>query len=122
MGDSGFCRISTNLTQQQYVRKHTHSQNSHSDGLSDDIAEEFVQYARYAPDEKNEREPLQALRCLEESEMTVAFPNVWIPYRIFLTMMVANTEGERSFSIMKLLKGARRASLKQEELGAFGRL
>lgn len=46
----------------------------------------------------------------------LAFPNVEIAMKIFLTMMVTVAGGERSFSKLKLLKSDRRSTMCQERL------
>ena len=44
------------------------------------------------------------------------FPNTEIALRIYLTLMVTNCSGERSFSKLKLIENRLRTSMKQERL------
>lgn len=44
------------------------------------------------------------------------FPNIEIALRIYLTLMVSNCSGERSFSKLKLIENRLRTSMKQKRL------
>lgn len=47
------------------------------------------------------------------------FPNVEVALRIYLSLMVSNCSGERSFSRLKLLKAPNRSTMLQEKLNCF---
>lgn len=50
------------------------------------------------------------------------FPNVSIVLRMFLTLMVTNCSGERSFSQMRRIKNEQRTAIGQERLGSLSLL
>ena len=51
--------------------------------------------------------------------MDSCFPNVWIAYRILLTIPVTVTSAERSFSKLKLIKSYIRSTMSQERLNGL---
>ncbi|KAF2899481.1 hypothetical protein ILUMI_06694 [Ignelater luminosus] len=53
---------------------------------------------------------------LKENKIEGTFPNVEIALRIFLSMMVTNCSGERSFSKLKRIKNELRSTMLQERL------
>ena len=55
-------------------------------------------------------------RLLVEKKLQALFPNIEIAYRIYLTLMVTNCSGERSFSALKRIKNALRSSMTQMRL------
>ena len=93
--------------------------------LDSDFPSEVVHFAfhlglRSSPDlgskTNTAQEPLSYLKknCLIET-----FPNVAIILPIYLTLPVANTEGERSFSALKRVKNYLRSSLTQDYVCDF---
>ena len=48
--------------------------------------------------------------------MNSCFPNVWIAYKILLTIPVTVVSAERSFSKLKLIKSYIRSTMSQERL------
>lgn len=60
--------------------------------------------------------PFSALRHIRKVGITETFPNVDISLRLYLTLPVANTEGERSFSFLKRVKNHLRSKLSQDKL------
>ena len=59
---------------------------------------------------------LNIYRLLVEKKLQALFPNIEIAYRIYLTLMVTNCSGERSFSALKRIKNALRSSMTQMRL------
>lgn len=51
--------------------------------------------------------------------MDETFPNIEIALRIFLSMMVTNCSGERSFSKLKIIKNELRTRMLQERLSSL---
>ena len=60
--------------------------------------------------------PLACLRRIREDGISEAFPNVDTAFRVYLTLPVANTEGERSFSVFKRVKNQLRSTISQDKL------
>lgn len=56
---------------------------------------------------------------LKENKIKDTFPNVEIALRIFLSMMVTNCIGERSFSELQRIKFKLRSSMDQERLNSL---
>ena len=54
--------------------------------------------------------------------MIEVFPNVYIAYRILVTIPIANCEFERSFSVLKRIKNLSRSTMLHERLSALTRL
>ena len=59
------------------------------------------------------------LSYLKKNCLIETFPNVAIIISIYLTLPVANTEGERSFSALKRVKNYLRSSLTQDHVCDF---
>lgn len=59
---------------------------------------------------------LQYYILINENGFKPVFPNIEIALRIYLSMMVTNCSGERSFSKLLLIKNRLRSSLVQEKL------
>ncbi|KAK4881639.1 hypothetical protein RN001_004958 [Aquatica leii] len=55
-------------------------------------------------------------KLLKSNNLVETFPNVEIAFRIFLSLMVTNASGERSFSKLKLIKNELQNSMCQERL------
>ena len=77
-------------------------------------------YALSAEEDENsvnvESMELKIYRLLVEKKLQALFPNIEIAYRIYLTLMVTNCSGERSFSALKRIKNALRSSMTQMRL------
>ena len=103
---------------------------TYPEDLENSLAEEFVQfsyllktpeYASQIITKKGEAGAevsleLQYYRILHENMMQLMFPNIEIALRIYLSMMVTNCSGERSFSKLSLIKDRLRNSIGQEKL------
>ena len=66
-------------------------------------------------------DPLKSKEChfyllLKKHDLEPTFPNVEIALRIYLSLMVTNCSGERSFSKLKRIKNEQRTSIGQERL------
>ena len=56
------------------------------------------------------------LQSIVNNEMQDTFPNIYICLRIYLSLLVTNCSGERSFSALKRIKNYLRSTLKDEKL------
>ena len=65
---------------------------------------------------------LRIYRLLVSNNLETVFPNTVIAFRIYLSMMVSNCSGERSFSKLKLLKSHLRSCMTQERLNSLALL
>ena len=59
---------------------------------------------------------LGMLRLIAKRALAQTFPNVEVVLRLYLCMMVCNCSGERTFSHLKLIKGALRFTIGQQRL------
>ena len=66
------------------------------------------------------KETKRAIEVLDYLKMMDScFPNVWIAYRILLTIPVTVASAERSFSKLKLIKSYLRSTMSQEILNGL---
>ncbi|CAB3989665.1 zinc finger MYM-type 1-like [Paramuricea clavata] len=59
---------------------------------------------------------LRMYRLLLENNLETVFPNTVIALRIYLSLMISNCSGERSFSKLKLIKNQLRSCMTQKRL------
>lgn len=74
------------------------------------------------PSSEREATELIYYKLITENTLENCFPNVEILLRIYLTMMVTNCSGERSFSVLKRVKSYLRSSMSQERLSGLSLL
>lgn len=65
---------------------------------------------------------LLVLNWITEFHLINVFPNVFIAYKIFLTISIVNCEAERSFSILKRIKNIHRSTMLNNRLSPLARL
>jgi len=58
-------------------------------------------------------------KCLKSNRLEETFPNIIISFRIFLSMMITNCSGERSFSKLNLIKEELRSTMSQKRLNSL---
>ena len=82
------------------------------------FAEEFIQFAAFAK-LRSCVTPSQQTILLHDEGLADTFPSVNVALRIYLSMMVTNCSGERSFSKLALIKNHLRTSMTDERLSAL---
>ena len=82
------------------------------------FSNEFIQFVEFVKLQRTKYESniLEIYKELISKEITELFPNMCIIIRIYLTLMISNSTGERSFSKLKLIKTYLRNSLAQDKL------
>lgn len=66
--------------------------------------------------------PILVLKWIIDNDMAPVFPNVYIAYRLLVTIPIANCESERSFSVLKRIKDLHRSTMGDERLSALALL
>ena len=113
----GFLFSITTLSDSELREAAMNLQKHFSADLQLTLADEMVQFSAYMKQAPPENcSPLAALRHLRNAGIVETFPNVDIAYRLYLTLSVANAEGERSFSVLKRVKNQLRSTLSQDKL------
>lgn len=92
----------------------THFSSDIEEDVFEDELIQFVGYIKQYPTEAVS--PPACLRRMREHGISEAFPNVDTAFRLYLTLPVANTEGERSFSVLKRVKNQLRSAVGQDKL------
>ena len=118
----GFLRNLANMTKSDILNHSSTLVSTYPEDLDGVISEEFVHFAALlktnlaaAIDEKKGKE-VQYYALIKENRLEATFPNVEVALRIYLSMMVTNCSGERSFSKLKRIKNEQRTSIGQERL------
>jgi hypothetical protein len=85
---------------------------------SDVIADEMIQLIEYA--KLNEcKSPGEIAQMMHDEQLQDTFPNACVALRIYLSLMVSNCSGERSFSKMALIKNKLRSTMGDKRLSAL---
>ena len=88
--------------------------------LTDELLH-FHLYVRqtHRPTEEHSLSHTDLYQIIFKQNIQMAFPNVEAIMRLFLSLMVTNCSGERSFSRLKRIKNELRATMSQERLSAL---
>lgn len=95
--------------------------DAYPDDLDNSLADELSQFVFFAnvfmEDDFDEiSTELFLYRLIHQRRVIDIFPNVEIALRIYLTLMVSNCTGERSFSKLKLVENRLRTTMTQDRL------
>jgi hypothetical protein len=93
----------------------------YSTDLDDNFSNELIQFQAFLNIFLNEKTAESSLeqfmyKLIIDKDVKATFPNTEVALKIFLTMMVTNCTGERSFSKMKLIKNKLRTTMGQARL------
>lgn len=99
--------------------------------LDDQLGNELIQFKAFYQeflkddDGKNDKVISQErwmYQLLIEKNLKDCFPNIEVALRMYLSLMVTNSSGERSFSKLKLIKNRLRTSMTEERLNTLALL
>lgn len=77
---------------------------------------ECIQFKFYVNDETDIQEMFS---IIHKNILEATFPNIHVALRIFLSMMVSNSTGERSFSKLKIIQNDLRNSMSESRLNSL---
>ena len=106
------------------IRRHSlNLVGAYADDLEDSLAEELIQFRSllissvelFDNDQACSNE-LNMYKAIINKRLKSTFPNVEIMLRIYLSLMISNATGERSFSKLKLIKNNLRSTMGQNRL------
>ncbi|XP_065674008.1 uncharacterized protein LOC136090958 [Hydra vulgaris] len=80
----------------------------------------FFSHKKDKSETENALIPLHVLYWIVETDIIDVFPNVYIAYRLFLTIPITNCEAERSFSTLKRVKNMHRSTMVHSRLSIGG--
>lgn len=97
---------------------------NYNDDLDNNLGNELIQFKSFC-DEFTEEGEIETkvisqerwmYKLLIEKDVKDCFPNVEVALRMFLSIMVTNSTGERSFSKLKLVKNRLRTTMSEDRL------
>lgn len=123
-GVFGILRQLKSLTAEEILKRTLNIVSAYQDDLEESLGDELVQFAELLKTEvaaaidnkKHEALELQFYRLIMENKLESCFPNVEILLRIYLSLMITNCSGERSFSKLKRIKNELRNTMGQDRL------
>lgn len=87
--------------------------------LGPELTNELIQLVSFAKQSRyTHNEPVESFlyNFIMKNDLRATFPNAEVALRIYLSIMVSNASGERSFSKMKYIKNRLRTSMTNERL------
>lgn len=103
-GVFGFLRQLQSFTPEEIVKRSSNLIKSYPEDLEESLGEEFVQFIELLKTDlashigtKQDLVELQFYRLIIDNSLEACFPNVENALRIYLSLMVTNCSGERSF-------------------------
>jgi hypothetical protein len=119
----GFLRQLQSFTPEEVVTRSSNLIKSYPEDLEESLCEELVQFTELLKTDLASHigttldlVELQFYRLIIDNSLESCFPNVEIALRIYLSLMVTNCSGERSFSKLKLIKNELRSTMGQKRL------
>lgn len=90
----------------------------HTDLQSSTFPDEMIQFVHFAKS-RGCSSPSDLASLIHSEDLYCTFPNVSIALRMFMSLMVTNCSGERSFSRMALVKSKLRSTMRDERLSSL---
>ena len=119
----GFLRQLQSFTPEEVVTRSSNLIKSYPEDLEESLCEELVQFTELLKTDLASHigttldlVELQFYRLIIDNSLESCFPNIEIALRIYLSLMVTNCSGERSFSKLKLIKNELRSTMGQKRL------
>ena len=75
------------------------------------LCDELISLKKFLPND--DVTPICVLNFIKQRNIQELYPNVWITFRILVTIPVSVASGERSFSKLKLIKTYLRSTISQ---------
>ena len=110
------------ITAAMIVRDATALQQHYENDLEENFPEEFEHIEFELNLKDDEGEPMEnpsvkmLYKILIDKKLVSTFPNVEVAMRIYLSLIVSNATGERTFSKLKLIKSEKRTCMVQSRL------
>ena len=123
-GVFGILRQLKSITEEEILKRTPNIVSSYQEDLEESLGDELMQFtellktnvAAAISNEKHEALELQFYKLIMEHSLESCFPNVEIVLRIYLSLMITNCSGERSFSTLKRIKSELRNMMGQDRL------
>lgn len=90
----------------------------HTDLQSSTFPDEMIQFVHFAKS-RGCSSPSDLASLIHSEDLYCTFPNVSIALRMFMSLMVTNCSGERSFSRMALVKSKLRSTMRDKRLSSL---
>lgn len=119
--------FSTNMSASQIAEGVRCLCEKYPDDFKEDFSQEYIQFVTYVKEcplkrMSSETKYMWLFRIIIETKVAECFPNVETAFRLFLSLMVTNCSGERSFSVLKRVKNYLRSTMSQSRLSALSLL
>ena len=126
-GRYGFLVDLPNMSQELLIKAATNLSRFYSNDLDDNFAHELVHFQIFLKgflDQKENHVGLQSFmyKLIMDKNVEATFPNMATVLKIYLTLMVSNCSGERSFSKMKVIKNLNRTTMGQMRFTNLSRM
>lgn len=126
----GFLKKLNTLSNEEIIAAAQNLAETYNNDLDDQLGNELIQFKVFyhefkKNDDENEKVISQErwmYKLILEKNIKGCFPNIEIALRMYLSLMVTNSSGERSFSKLKLIKNRLRTSMLEDRLNALALL
>lgn len=103
-------------SEQNFKDEIKHISDTYGDDVNIQELEGELQHFNLIAKSENLNSANEKLEFLHNQKIVSSFPNVEIILRLYLTLPISNAEGERSFSVLKIIKNYLRSTIRGEKL------